>query len=635
MKRPSLFMLFSLCLCVSVVQAAERLPYTPAQLAFVRRIDSCRLSPDGKTVAFVSDATGSPELWIIPAAGGWPTQLTELKEAVGDVHWSPDGKWLVFTTDYGGNERDDIYRVPADGGKVEKLTDTPDIGEQEPRFSPDGKRLAFIADPASDFKTDLFVMDLVERKPKQLTREAVNVTSPRWSRDGTLIAATRSGDGEHGELLLVDPATGATSVIEPPVKKGIAWPAAFAPDGEALLLMARNADGFNQLAVLKLAKREEGKPPRGAGTITFLGPGKWDVSEARWTKEGIYFLRNEGGATSLNFLAYPPGEKEDTFRVLLPAAGRLHGLSLDRDGKTCALLREDVTHPADVFVAATSDVKAGKQITFSLLGGVKAEALSPGKMEAYESFDKTKIHALVVRPRVERLGSPPPAVVFVHGGPDSQKALGFDPFIQLLAEQGIAVIAPNYRGSTGYGKKFEDLNNKDWGGGDLKDLVAAVRHFGAQGVIDPKRVGITGGSYGGYMTLMALSRTPEVWAAGVERYGMPDLVMDFMLTRKGMRDWYETEMGNPKTDGALFRERSPLAYLGDIKAPLLIFQGANDANVPRAESDLLAAVLKEQKKEYEYIVYSDEGHGFQRRKNLLDYYRRTSAFFVRHLKQKQ
>jgi dipeptidyl aminopeptidase/acylaminoacyl peptidase len=615
----------------SLSRAAERAPYTPEQLAFVRRIESCRISPDGKTVAFVSDATGSPELWTIPAAGGWPTQLTELKEAVSEIQWSPDGKWLVFVTDYGGNERYDLYRVPADGGRVEKLTDTPDIGEQEPRFSPDGKRLAFIADPAGDFRTELFVMDLGGGKPVRLTKEAVNVSSPRWSRDGKFIAATRSGDGEHGDLLLVDAGTGEKTVIEPPVKEGILWPAAFSPDGKSLLLVARNADGFHQLALLKLNGGEAGKPPAAAGKMAFLGPAEWDVSAARWVKDGIYFLRNEGGAESLNVLPSP----EEKFRCLLPAEGTLRGLSVDHDGRALTLLREDPTHPADVWVADASDVKAGKQITFSLLGGVKAEALAPGKMEVYESFDRTRIHALVVRPRVQRLGSPPPAVVFVHGGPGSQKALTFDPFIQLLAEQGIAVIAPNYRGSTGYGQKFEDLNNKDWGGGDLKDLVAAVRHFGNQGVIDPRRVGITGGSYGGYMTLMALARTPEVWAAGAERYGMPDLVMDFMLTRKGMRDWYETEMGNPKTDATLFRERSPLAYLGDIKAPLLIFQGANDANVPRAESDLLAAVMKEQKKEFQYVVYDDEGHGFQRRKNLLDYYRRTSAFFVRHLKERK
>jgi dipeptidyl aminopeptidase/acylaminoacyl peptidase len=201
----------------------------------------------------------------------------------------------------------------------------------------------------------------------------------------------------------------------------------------------------------------------------------------------------------------------------------------------------------------------------------------------------------------------------------------------VLAEAGFVVIAPNFRGSTGYGKAFEDANNKDWGGGDLKDLTAAVKHLTARGAIDPKRVGITGGSYGGYLTLMALARTPKVWKAGVEAYGMPDLVMDYLLSKSRFADWYETEMGNPRTHAALYRERSPLPYLDDIRAPLLVFQGAQDSNVPKAESDLLVAVLRELKKPYQYVVYPDEGHGFYRRQNLLDFYRRTTAFFVKHL----
>src|SRR5262249_10536217 len=188
--------------------------------------------------------------------------------------------------------------------------------------------------------------------------------------------------------------------------------------------------------------------------------------------------------------------------------------------------------------------------------------------------------------------SPPPAVVVVHGGPNGQVTHSFRTPYHVLAEAGFVVIAPNYRGSTRYGKAFEDANNKDWGGKDLKGFTPAVKHFPDKGWIDPKRVGIRGGSYGGYMTLMALCRTPEVWKAGVELYGMPDLVMDYLLSKSRFADWYETEMGDPKTNAALYRERSPLPYLDDVRAPLLVFQGAGDTNVPRAESDLLVAVLR-------------------------------------------
>jgi dipeptidyl aminopeptidase/acylaminoacyl peptidase len=622
MSRLCLILVFLSCAPAGL--AADRRPYTAEQLTLARHTAEAQLSPDGRTVAFVSDTTGAPELWTVPAAGGWPVQLTNLNERVADVRWSPDGRWLVFTSDYGGDERRDLYRVMADGGLFEKLTDTK-LSESEPRVSPDGKRLAFTADPDANFHFDLHVMDLDTKKITRLTREPVMVQEPLWSPDGRTIAVTRSGDWQKGDLLLINADSGAKVVVAPPVKGTVLWPRAFAPDGKSLAVVAPNAAGFDQLAVIKLP----GSTPR------FIGPGEWDVSEPRWTNNGIYFLRNEGGATSLCFLDSPEGK----FQTLLPATGMLHSLSDDRAGRRLALLREDVTRPADVWLMDTTPGKGPpadglRQVTFSLLGGVRPEELSGGAMVAYDSFDRMKIHALFVTPKVARLGSPPPAVVYVHGGPNAQETLSFSPRIQLLAEQGFAVIAPNYRGSTGYGRAFEDANNKDWGGGDLKDLVAAVRHFGARGDIDPKRVGITGGSYGGYMTLMALAKAPDVFAAGAEFYGMPDLVMDYLLSKSRFGDWYETEMGNPRRDAALFRERSPLPYLDDIRAPLLVFQGANDSNVPKAESDLLVAVLRELKKAHEYIVYDDEGHGFTRRKNLLDSSRRTADFFVKHLGKK-
>jgi dipeptidyl aminopeptidase/acylaminoacyl peptidase len=624
MSRLRLMLLLGLFVPLTA-HASERRPYTAEQLTLIRHTVECQLAPDGKTVAFVSDVTGAQELWTVSAKGGWPTQLTSLDERVGDVRWSPDGRWLVFTSDYGGNERRDLYRIPAEGGEVEKLTDTK-LSESDPRWSPDGKRLAFTADPDADFQFQLHVMDLDTKKVTRLTKEAVQVQAPLWSPDGRTIAITRSGDDQKGDLLLIDARTGAKVVVGPPIKGTILRPGAFAPDGKSLVVVAPNAAGFDQLALLTLSDHPEAK---------FIGPADWDVSEPRWTRDGIWFLRNEGGATSLCLLESPDAK----WQTVVPARGMAHTLSADGTGRHLVMLREDVTRPADAWLMGTAPEKGTRadslrQVTFSLLGGVKPAELSPGEMTTYKSFDGTKIHALFVKPKAARLGSPPPAIVYVHGGPNAQQTLSFDPFVQLLAEQGFAVIAPNYRGSTGYGRPFEDANNKDWGGGDLKDLLAAVKHFAGRGDIDPNRVGITGGSYGGYMTLMALAKTADVFAAGAEFYGMPDLVMDYLLSKSRFGDWYETEMGNPKRDAALFRERSPLPYLEDVKAPLLVFQGANDSNVPRAESDLLAAVLRELRKPYEYVVYEDEGHGFTRRKNVLDSSKRTAAFFVKHLGKK-
>src|SRR5262249_15305712 len=231
---------------------------------------------------------------------------------------------IVFASDYDGNERHDLYRVPAAGGQVEQLTRTR-LSESEPAFSPDGKRLAFTADPQQEFLFQLHVMDLKTRKVTQLTREKIKVQNLRWSLDGKTIAVTRTGDEQKGQLLLVDAASGATRVVEPAEKDGILLAERFSPNGKSLLLTARNKTGFLQLAVLDLKETETGKPPRPAGPLTLIGPGDWDVLGARWNKDGIYFLRNEGGATGLYFLSSPQARLQQ----LLPPAGSISQLSLD------------------------------------------------------------------------------------------------------------------------------------------------------------------------------------------------------------------------------------------------------------------------------------------------------------------
>ena len=362
------------------------------------------------------------------------------------------------------------------------------------------------------------------------------------------------------------------------------------------------------------------------------GPGQgrssgraWDVDGAKWRKGlGIILHQNQGGLSALWKMAGPDAAPA----ALLPAQGRIEDFDVDAAGAKAAYLWSDSAHPADVWLL---DLKTGKKApaTRSLLAGLKPEGLSQGRMIRYSSFDGKAVNALYLQPASPRLGSPPPLVVIPHGGPDWQTYDDFSPLRQALAEAGFAVLAPNFRGSTGFGRDFLAANRKDWGGGDLKDLVAGVRYLSIRQEADPSRVGITGGSYGGHLTLMALAKTPGVWAAGAQCYGMPDLVQDNELTKGRFGDWYETQMGTPQTQAALFKERSAIHSLDAIKAPLLIFQGANDTNVPLAESELVYNELKKLGRPVELVVYPDEGHGFTKRKNKTDYVRRTVDFFVR------
>jgi dipeptidyl aminopeptidase/acylaminoacyl peptidase len=598
-------------------RATDRPAYAPKRLALVRQVTSVDAAPNGKEAFFATDITGAMELWKVPANGGWPVQLTDLGQQVTETDISPDGKEIIVASDYGGDERPDLFLLPAAGGEAENVTKST-RAETSPVFSPDGGRLAFLADPGEPFVFNLFVLDLATRKERQLTHETVNVHFPVWSPDGKLIAATRTGDDRAGDLIL---AAADGSMVEygaPPVKGGITIPQAWSPDGKFLLTTAEDEQGFHRLYLIATA-----------GKARFIGPSGWDVEHAKWNKTaGILFTRNEGGASALYRLRTPDAKPER----LTPVKGRVEGLVLDAAGRFVFYDWSDSSHAPDVWKL---DLAAGNrtQLTHSMLGGVKAEDLSKGEIIAYPSFDGKIVSAIYLKPPVARLGTPPPIVVMAHGGPDWQSFDDFHPMRQSLAEAGFAVLAPNFRGSTGFGRAFLDANRKDWGGGDRKDMIAGVRFLAARGAADAKRAGITGGSYGGYSTLYALARNEGDWAAGVASYGMPDLALDYELSKSRFATWYETQMGNPKDDAALFKERSAITYLDQLTAPLLIFQGANDTNVPLPEAELVFKRLEKSGRDVGMIVYPDEGHGFTRRKNLTDYYERTVAFFSLKLKK--
>jgi dipeptidyl aminopeptidase/acylaminoacyl peptidase len=316
--------------------------------------------------------------------------------------------------------------------------------------------------------------------------------------------------------------------------------------------------------------------------------------------------------------------------LILKARGRIEDFSLDRSGTRVVYTWSDSVHAPDAW---TLDLRGGapERLTQSMFGGVKSESLSKAELVKYKSFDDRIVSALYLRPAVARLGDPPPLVVEVHGGPDWQTYDDWSAERQALAEAGFAVLAPNFRGSTGYGAEFQEANRKDWGGADRKDLLAGIAWLAKKKEIDKRRVGLTGGSYGGYMTLIALAKNKGEWAAGAAAYGMPDLVQDYELSKDRFADWYETQMGNPKADAKLFADRSAINFLDNMKAPLLIFQGANDTNVPKAESELVYNELKKRGVDVELVVYPDEGHGFTKRKNRVDYYGRLVDFFRKKL----
>lgn len=557
----------------------------PASYADAVELSEVALSPDGRTVAFVSDASGEPELWTVtpPAA---PAQRTRLRQSVYGLAWRPDGGELVFSVDHGGDGVSDLWSL-AGTGAPRRLTATRQ-SEDEAAFSPDGAQIAVSVDLRAPFSYDLALWTPTAPL-RRLTTEAANVYGAVWRDDGGELLAVSTPDDAQGDLLRVDPATGAVTRVPPPVPGGMAWPVGYLAG--APLVTATNTEGFDQLARL------------GPDGWSWIGPADRDVELAHVDALGVVTAHNVDGRSELV-----------TDHPLL-VGGVIDDLSVV--GDQIAVVRSAS--------GASSELLLVHRQTGAVTVVVPASTRAQPAARVVAS-DPLHIDAWVSGPRAGG-----PAVVLLHGGPSGQSRDAWSPEAAALADAGFTVIRPNFRGSTGRGRAFEDLNNHDWGGGDLADVLAVVDELAASGQLDPVRVGVMGGSFGGYLTLRAITAAPERFAAAVDLYGMADLVADYELTLDRYGAWYATEFGTPQADATLFRERSPFFSLDQVRVPLLVLQGRNDTDVPRAESDAVVRALRERHADVTYVTYAREGHGFVRRATRADVLRRAVSFFVKHL----
>jgi dipeptidyl aminopeptidase/acylaminoacyl peptidase len=298
------------------------------------------------------------------------------------------------------------------------------------------------------------------------------------------------------------------------------------------------------------------------------------------------------------------------------------------------LSHESSVEPGDFWIYDLPARKA-KQLTYSAIASLSSAPRPPSQIVSYKSFDGKTISALLWIPfNLKRDGSNP-ALVLPHGGPTGQSQDYWSPRIAAFVSRGYTCIAPNVRGSTGYGIDFQKANYKDLGGGDLQDEVYAAKFLEATGYVNPKKIGITGGSYGGFMTLMAIGRTLEVWAAGVELFGIINWMTMLDHEDAMLQEYEKSLLGDPVKDRASYDAASPITYIHNVKAPLLVLQGNNDPRVPKEEAEQVVEALKKDGKTVDAHYYPNEGHGFEKRENQIDSIRRTVEWFDKYLKGSQ
>jgi dipeptidyl aminopeptidase/acylaminoacyl peptidase len=611
---------------VSVTNPAAATVPIP-QLYYTRSTFGPAWSPDGREVVFTTNMTGRFNLWKVSAAGGWPIQLLESEDRQSGAVWSPDGKWIVFEQDFGGGELYDLFAVPSDGGKVTNITNTPQVSETSPRWSPDGSMLAVSYRPQSSSTTDIALLDWKTRRVRKITEEQTRNRewhAAIWSADGKTIYANRANAGfTDSDVYRIDVATGKLENLTPHQGEVTYSVSSVSPDGRTLLITSNEKGGYDNVALLDVASRKR----------TWVTDANWEANAGEFSPDSRSFTYtlNADGRTDIYLV-----DRKSGHAAKLPFPEGINSpagnpIAYSPSGDRLLVAHQSSTLPADLWVYNIATQRT-RQLTFSALASLNTSRLPASQLVHYKTFDGKTISAFLWVPfNLKRDGSNP-GIVLPHGGPTGQTVDSFNKTAVALASRGYVCIAPNVRGSTGYGMEFQKANYKDLGGGDLQDEVYAARFLARTGYVNPGKIGITGGSYGGYMAMIAIGRTPDVWAAAVELFGITDWLTEQEHEEPTLQQYDQSILGDPVKDRQSYEDASPIKYFRHAKAPLLILQGTNDIRDPKEEAEQAETILKQEGKVVAAHYYPDEGHGFAKRENQIDAMQRTVEWFDHYLK---
>ncbi len=600
-------------------------------------ISGAQISPDGKFIAFIKPLKGTRNVWVKKTSEPFDAArpLTDdTKRPIMQYFWSRDGKFILFAQDNGGDENYNIFAVdpaakPAEGREVPAARNLTDLK---------GVRAQPYAVPKNDPDTiyvglndrDAAWHDLYKVKISTGARELMRKNTDRiagWFFDnaGALRLAVRSADNGDTQILRVDPDK-FTEIYSCSVLEGCG-PTRFDGENKRVYMETNKGSDLTRLTLFdpqtgkeELVESDPLKRVDFGGAIFSEKTNKLVATTYEDERERVYF-RDKAWQADYEFLTKKLPGKE-----ISPG-------SMTADESIWMISASSDLEPGERWLFE----RATKKLTFQYRNYEKLprEALAPMKAVKYPSSDGLEIPAFLTVPK----GVPAknlPLVVFPHGGPWYRDSWRYHPYAQFLANRGYAVLQPNFRGSTGYGKKFIDAGNKQWGDKMQDDLTWGVKYLVGNGTVDAKRVAIMGGSYGGYATLAGVTFTPDLYAAAVSIVG-PSNLLTLLETIppywEAGRKVFHARMGDPNTpEGKAQLERqSPLNSAAKIKTPLLVVQGANDPRVKKAESDQIVIALRDRGFPVEYIVAPDEGHGFARPVNNMAMFAAAERFLAKHV----
>lgn len=591
------------------------------------------LAADGQSVAFLTDITGVPQVWHAPIVADrtlvpWPEQRTFSADRVLGVWASPvaSDQRLIYTQDAGGNENAQIVLLDPERGDDQSLTAGHEgamhlFGE----WSKDGERILFAANRRQPSRFDLYVQPLDGEARLVWQNDVAGALSHQtFSPDGRRAVVSRTESGARHELFEIDLETGTARRITPGTEEAQFNFARYAADGHSLYMLTNLGSDFEYLARLDLETLA-------VEPIVALS---WDIAAVDLSPDQrrLAYVVNEDGIGKLYLRDLESGATRAAPAIdAAPGVVAYHDerIRFSRDGRRLAFSYTSATRTSDIFVWHL-DGDEIQALTRSSHGGIPGAAFVAPTLIHYPTFDERQIPAWFFKP-ADASGALP-VVVVVHGGPESQIVPYFHFLIQYLVSQGYAVLAPNVRGSTGYGKTYSQLDNVRKRMDSVADLAHAAYWLREQPEIDRERIAVYGRSYGGFMVLAALTTYPDLWAAGVDFVG-PSNFVTFLENTSGYRRAHrEAEYGSLEHDREFLESIAPMNHLEQIRVPLLVQHGVNDPRVPFSEARQLVDQLRSRNVPVEFIAFDDEGHQIVKLKNKRVIYPAVVRFLDRYVR---
>lgn len=581
--------------------------YRVSQFFAIRSITGFSISPNSKKIAYITNTNGMPNIWTIPIEGGWTSQITLEENSVISLHYSPKKNEIIFQSDNKGDENYQLFSVSDTGGEVKYLTPE-HFGSQINfcSFNSKGDKILFSSNKRDKRFFDTYVYDLNTNQETCIAEynDPYPFIAADWSKNEKYILYLKFYSNSNQDIFLCNTKDNSLLNITEHTGSMKNINCTFNKKSDMIYFLSDYEREFVALAFYNIKSKK----------IGWLQLEKWDITDYKFSNNEKYLLYsvNENGITKLKL----KNLKTSKIKNLKIPAGNCSSFKFTKDDKKIVLIYDTPQNPNDIYVY---DIRTDKfkQITFSMIGGIPKNDFVVPRTIKYKSFDGLEINGFLYLPKYAKKDSSNPAIVWPHGGPEWQEKFLFHKFFQILVNRGYVVIAPNFRGSTGYGKTFQKMIYKDWGGNEFKDVIASYDYLTKSGYVDKNKVAVVGGSFGGFMTLTCITKAPDLWKCAVDIFGPSNLITFCKSVPEHWKPGVIELIGDVEKDKEFLESRSPINFIDNIKCPLLIIQGKNDPRVVKAESDQIVEKLRNQNKHVEYKILEDEGHGFSKVSNQI------------------